>query len=559
MTRFGVRFGISLLAGLGICLAVLGAQQRQPMFRAATRLVEVSVTVVDKKGQAVTGLTPADFVVTDQGKPRTVDIFHFDGGRDVGTAAPAPVAAPGVFTNLPILSEDAPRNVTALVLDSLNTPPRFSGSSRVQLLRYLKTLAPRTVTAVYLMANQLFVLHDFSDDAAALRAKVEKANLPVSTMRETDTMQSIVEAESFLRSFTEDSKDSMVPFLNTSLRADAVADAAIKADRVQQSLAQIEALGAHMAEIPGRKSVVWIGGGFSMVAITATTQGQKSTPEILEIHENAVRQTSRRLAQQGIALYVVDANRVEASAATRAQMPQATAQRGRGNFEVFQDTAMMSADTKSPMQTMAAITGGRYFYPDDATSGVDTFMTDLRAGYTLGFYVAETPDDKWHKLKVQVKRPGVTVRHREGYLLDATQTKPVAWTDDVWQAALSNPILSSAIPLTVSVKRTPAGELVVTVLADTATLQYAPNGDTLDAILDVLIADRAVDGPGRIHRSRVSSSVPVALWEGVRTKPTRYERAWTPAANATSLRVIVHDPNTGKYGSVDVPLSKVPR
>lgn len=110
-----------------------------------------------------------------------------------------------------------------------------------------------------------------------------------------------------------------------------------------------------------------------------------------------------------------------------------------------------------------------------------------------------------------------------------------------------------------SVKRTPAGELAVTVLADTATLHYAPNGETLDATLDVLIADRTADGPGRIHRSRVTSSVPVALWEGVRTKPTRYERAWTPAANATSLRVIVHDTNTGRYGSVDVPMSKIPR
>ena len=173
----------------------------------------------------------------------------------------------------------------------------------------------------------------------------------------------------------------------------------------------------HLAGIPGRKSLVWIGGGFPMAAVTASLS--QRTPELIETLEDEVRQVSRRLAQQGVVLYIVDPRRLEAPSDMTSQSRQPLPQRGRGNFELLSDTAVMSSDTKSAMQTMASITGGRYFYPDDPTSGVDKVAGDLQGSYTLGFYASEKPDDKWHKLKVQVKRPGLTARHREGYLADS--------------------------------------------------------------------------------------------------------------------------------------------
>jgi hypothetical protein len=58
----------------------------------------------------VTGLGPADFVVLDDGKPRPVAVFRFDGGW----AAPAPgtpaaTLPAGTFTNRPAVSDAAPR------------------------------------------------------------------------------------------------------------------------------------------------------------------------------------------------------------------------------------------------------------------------------------------------------------------------------------------------------------------------------------------------------------------------------------------------------------------
>ena len=210
-------------------------------------------------------------------------------------------------------------------------------SARAQMMRYLSALAPRTATAVYLLANQLYVLHDFSDDAEGLRARVEKAKLPTSTARETDDSRAIIESERLLEVFGDIEPEVMKRFFSDALRTSAMADAIERRDRMQRSLAQIEALGLHMTGIPGRKILIWIGSGISMASVTATVTAEtgSSTPELLESYEEDVRKASRRLAQLGIVLYIVDANRVEAPPDTRAQSPRPLPQRGRGNFELF--------------------------------------------------------------------------------------------------------------------------------------------------------------------------------------------------------------------------------
>jgi hypothetical protein len=171
---------------------------------------------------------------------------------------------------------------------------------------------------------------------------------------------------------------------------------------------------------------------------------------------------------------------------------------------------------------------------------------------------ARNPDNKWHKLKVEVKRSGLNVRYREGYLADPRVAQAEKWTDEMCHAALSNPLGSSAIPLSAAVKRTPSGELSITVLADTGALQFVPDGAQLAANLEILVADRTPGGLARASRSTVTSIVAAAEWEAKRQQPTRYDGTWTPTADATVLRVIVHDVNSGRYGSVDVPLNKVP-
>jgi len=59
---------------------IVGAQQ--PTFRTAIDLVNIGVTVTDKKGKLVTDLTAGDFEVTEGGRKQTLS--YFAAGDQVG-------------------------------------------------------------------------------------------------------------------------------------------------------------------------------------------------------------------------------------------------------------------------------------------------------------------------------------------------------------------------------------------------------------------------------------------------------------------------------------------
>ncbi len=65
------------LAAVGLAASVVGPDlaQAQAVFRSGVDLVNVGVTVVDRKGTLVTSLGPEDFVLLEEGKPQQVQYF----------------------------------------------------------------------------------------------------------------------------------------------------------------------------------------------------------------------------------------------------------------------------------------------------------------------------------------------------------------------------------------------------------------------------------------------------------------------------------------------------
>ena len=75
---------------------------------------------------------------------------------------------------VPSFSPGPARNVTAIVIDSLNTLPEDQVAVRAQVMHNLRALAPNTRVAIYSLGSTFRIVHDFSADLNALRARLAK-------------------------------------------------------------------------------------------------------------------------------------------------------------------------------------------------------------------------------------------------------------------------------------------------------------------------------------------------------------------------------------------------
>src|SRR5205085_4815613 len=73
---------------------VSSSAAQQPVFRTGTRLNVVDVTVVDKQGRPVEGLTAADFTITEDGVPQTITTVAYQQMETNAAPLPPVPAAP---------------------------------------------------------------------------------------------------------------------------------------------------------------------------------------------------------------------------------------------------------------------------------------------------------------------------------------------------------------------------------------------------------------------------------------------------------------------------------
>src|SRR5688500_17433209 len=171
--------GAAALLASTAAITLAAGQGATPIFRAGTTLVEFSIVATDDQGQPVTDLKEHEITIVQNGKPQPVACFRFEGAA-FGTDAAEPKResiAPGLFTNRVEYSPGPARNVTAIVIDTLNTLPEDQVAVKAQVMQYLRALAPNTRVAVYMLGSNLRILHDFTDDLDALRERLAKHNI----------------------------------------------------------------------------------------------------------------------------------------------------------------------------------------------------------------------------------------------------------------------------------------------------------------------------------------------------------------------------------------------
>ncbi len=484
---------------------------------------------VDGKGSPVTDLKKEEISIGENGQEREVADFHFDGGTEVST--PGRRLAPGLFTNRSEYISGPPKNIVAIVMDTLNTPVGDRAAVRAQTMRYLTALAPETRMAVYQSGDNLTVLHDSTGDLESLRARIAKSGIG----RARTAASGAQFADVFGAGGTDASARAEAGAAMWA--AESAGDDRALDRRLAQTLTALETLGSHLAAIPGRKSLIWIGAGTPI--LTFSGGGTPADPNgWLKVYDPMMRRTAQRLATQGIAVYPVDANGLPPP-----RLP------GR-------------AGPAGAMELMAEVTGGRVTgNGNDPTEGVKLAAADLRGVYTAAFYSADEPDGQWHNVAVRVRRRGVKLTYRQGYLSQEAAAEPQDWPERQWAAAIASPVGATALRLDAWCEMGPG--------ADGATLNarlQVPDQDLYfrkadrewRAEVEFVVAEKTAAGESSMQLRRVLVRFPDDPTRDLASEAAQYSGRWRIDPNTSTIRLMARDRLTGRYGAIDVAVKSIP-
>ena len=532
-----MRYVVALFA------AILQAAPQPPVYRVATRLVQVSVVVHDRHGQPVADLKKEDFIVTERGKPQPISFFEVL-SSDSAVAAGEPLP-PHVFTNTFSHRAGVPTNVTVVLIDMLNTSITDQHYARRGLVDFLGQIQPRDRVALYALGRQrLTLLHDFTTDASSLVERLRKTRGEIASELDASTVNA-------------DSQEEL-----RALGLDALADMnQIEADfftgnRVLQTLSSLEAIAQHLAGVPGRKNLIWLSGGFPLtigfdeVPVIGSTRDQRTFTREMD-------SAMRALNNAGVAVYPVDARGLMVlpgfSADTRGAPPRVMGPALR--------------QIRAPIDTMQEIadrTGGRAAYnTNDLGRAVRRAIDDARVTYMIGYYpLNDAQDGTFRSIKVKVNHANLEVRHRKGYFA----MRPVDTSDKTrkaeMQAAVWSPLDATAIGIAarVDMTDTPAPNTVtVSLRIDPAMVSFTKDDDRWKAELDIVYVQKSPTG--EIRRDGIADRVSLALTDATYAEVVKdgllRGRTFPRQTGAVSLRIVVRDARTGSAGSITVPFRDV--
>lgn len=548
--RFTVRLACCLIPLL--CVPPRTALAQRPELRVTTRLVQVDVVVQDKRGQPITDLKQEDFEVTDQGKPQKIAVFAIESNQQpVGRAEPLP---PNTFSNLPS-RQGASQNLTVILFDTLNTGVIDQVNAKRDVLRFLQQIQPQDRVAIYGLGVKLRVLHDFTGSSEALARAIAHYKTRLSP-EHVSSIPAIEDNTEGLSGPELAIIQAMDAFLNESNQL--AANYYIER-RMAMTLQALEAISGHVAALPGRKSLVWISGGFPFTYGSERFQVNQANVGVKNFADD-LKRTAQAITNANVAICPVDAR---AFMSTAALNPSSSAETGgrpaRRPTLADSQVADEVLASHSTMQDLADKTGGRAIWgTGDVGAAIRRTIDDSRLTYALGYYPSDIKlDGRFRIIKVSVNRPGVQLRYRRGYYALPDEPTDDAHRQDAINTAARSPLDATGVGFSAKFSKPAAGSLTrqIALDVDTGSLQLEQQQDAWTGGVDVVFAQ--LDAQGNVVSS-IGRLVPLNFTAAQRQQflsdglvlnaPLEIQ------PKCAQVRIIIRDAKSGAIGSVTAPV-----
>ena len=527
-------------------------------FTARTALVLIPTLVTDKSGNHIKGLKKEDFTVLENGAEQKISTFE-----EITSAARrmSRPKNPNEFSNS-LTGEPSTKRITLMVLDLINTPFVDQAYARKDLLKYLtQSVDQREPTALYTLTRSgIHAIHDFTTDPRVLVAALHKVKGDTSQM-----VDSPETAEAMSGSASPDGSAGVDPGAVQS-EADKIQtmmeDAELNFQSFQQRLAitytlqGMQQVAQTLAGFPGRKSLIWAGGGFPFSVSDNTMQlapaGRDSLSDVLPMYER----TWQLLNDAQIALYPVDVKGLQV-----VTTPSASVRNPGKNYA--RNMSWRQMDTQSTLQTFASMTGGRAYYnSNDLVKGFRDAVSDSAEYYMLGYYLDRSKTKSgWRKLAVKVKRDHTEVRARSGFFVTNATVDPENSRDSDISSALQSPLDYTSLALVARWDKIEPGKepgkkhvsYEMHLAPDPALINDADNNHL---VLEFVALVKTPEGKQVDHAvgQKVENHLTAEKVSAIRQNGVFYKGALDLAGGEYTVRFVVRDDLSGRIGSVAAPL-----
>ena len=572
-----------LVVSAAVWFPVVGLNQSKPLstqappqddvIRVNTELVQTDITVFDKKGRFVDGLTASDFELVVDGKPQDISFFErvaFYNTERGTTSDPSASDNPAAVS--------ARLRTVLFFVDDLHLSPSSIVSTRKSLLDFVnKGMLPNDQVAITSSSGQIGFLQQFTDDRTVLQAAVARLNHranakfdmekpPMSEFQASkiqsgdESAISYYVAEMMKQNCFRSPTGEYICFIDTQSARNMVIQRARQitmntAPDTKNTLLMLEGLMRTAAQLPGRKLMFLISDGFYL-----------NDPQTGS--RDRIKRITDAAGRAGVVIYTLDARGLVTEA-----------------LDVMNDRPIDSegltmgatmgdiAASQDGLNALARDTGGKAFRNTNRPMAewVRQVLDENSTYYILAW--RPLSDDQkgrgFKNVQIRVKgRPELTARMRRGYFrttplpmlsVKGKADKGITERENDMRLVIDAPIERRELKAELRVSLAPMPGVGTRVLA---TVEIDRRGLAFDLFdgkpaADVDIGGIFYDDKGKpknsfVGRLRVSATSASELQE-----PAVYRfQAWL-SAGLYQVRVGLRDTRSGKTGSA-VQWIKVP-
>jgi len=545
-----LKLGPTILVWILVALTCIpiGAQQQpaasapqRPTFRTGTRLNVQTVSVKDKNGNPIEGLTAKDFSITEDGVPQEISFVEFQRlqqdppgatAQNVQPAASTPAATNPVDSTVQVGirsqatddirgAEYRDRRLVILYFDLSAMPPMDQGRAYAAARKFVDTqMAASDLLAIMtFQGGAVRVKQDFTGD----RARLQEVILTLIFGEDLDG-DGVRDNPDLATAFGQD--DAEFNILNTD-----------------RQLSALQTAVTMLRPLPEQKSLVYFGSGLRLNGTDNQAQ---------------LRATSNAAIRANVSIFPIDARGLVAQAplgdATR-QSPGGIgmftgrlAEAAVTNFQRSQDT----------LYALAKDTGGKALFDyNDLSLGIVQAAQAVTSYYIIGYYSTHTAlDGKFRRVRVTLNGGlSADLSYRQGYFADkefgrfSTADKERQLEEALM---LENPVTEIAIAMEVNYFQLNSAEyfVPVTVKLPGSELALAQRRGAKRTLIDFI--GEVKDDYG-ITMQNVRDKLDITLSEETASqlarRPIQYETGFTLLPGKYVIKILARDAETGRIGT----------